>query len=205
MSVKRRRDEYAEATRAALLDAAAAAFAERGFARTSVEDIVQSARLTKGALYHHFRDKTALFEAVFRRIEEVLVQRMAEASARHTDPWSRVEAGLDALLQAVLEPENRRIVFEEAPVALGWARWREIDHEYMMGVLRASLEALHAAGLIHAEPLDFVTPVLFGAIAEATQAAAQAPDVKAAQRTAKRLVLQLLRGLAPQPSRRSRG
>lgn len=204
MSVKPRRDEYTETTRTALLDAAAAAFTAHGFARTSVEDIVRNARLTKGALYHHFKDKTAVFEAVFRRIEESLVQRVAEASAKHTDPWARIDSGLTAFLAAALEPENRRIVFEEAPVALGWARWREIDQQYMMGVLRASLQALHDAGHIRAEPLDLIAPVLFATIAEAALVAAQQPDLKAAQRTAKRLVLQLLRALEPDRPKKGR-
>jgi AcrR family transcriptional regulator len=198
MSVKPRREEHTEATRAALLDAAAGAFAAQGFARTSVEDIARSARLTKGALYHHWKDKTALFEAVFRRIEEALVRRVVEASARHADPWARVEAGFAAMLEAALEPENRRIVFEEAPVALGWTRWRAIEEEHMMGVLRESLRALHDAGLIRAEPLDLVAPVLFSAIAEACQVAARARDTNAAQRAAQRLMLQLVRGLAPE-------
>src|SRR5262249_28448441 len=78
-----RREEYSEATRTALLDAAAVAFATQGFARTSVDDIVRRARVTKGALYHHFRDKTAVFEAVFCRIEETLVHKVGEASGKH--------------------------------------------------------------------------------------------------------------------------
>ncbi len=198
MPVKPRREEYTETTRVALLDAAAAAFSAQGFARASVEDIVRRARLTKGALYHHFKDKTALFEAVFCRVEEALMRRVVEASAKHTDPWQRIEAGLGAFLDAALEPANRRIVFEEAPVALGWVRWREIEQQYMMGVLRASLRALHDAGLIRAEPLDIVTPVIFGAIAEAAQVAAREPDTKAAQRTAKRLIVRLVRALEPE-------
>src|SRR5262245_66667501 len=121
-----RREEYIEATRTALLDAAATAFAARGFARTSVDDIVRRARVTKGALYHHFKDKTAVFEAVFCQIEETLVRRVGEVSEKYTDPWERVEAGFGALLDAALEPKTRRIVFEEAPVALGWTRWRAI-------------------------------------------------------------------------------
>jgi AcrR family transcriptional regulator len=201
MPVKARREEYTEATRAALLDAARTAFTARGFARTSVDDIVRSARLTKGALYHHFKDKRAVFEAVFRGIEEALVRRVVEASARHGDPWARIDAGVGAFLDAALEPENRRILFEEAPVALGWARWREIEQEYMMGVLRASLRSLDDAGLIRAEPLDLVAPVLFGAIGEATQVAAREPDTTAARRAAKRLVLQLVRALAVEPRR----
>jgi AcrR family transcriptional regulator len=201
MSVKARRErprreEYTEATRAALLDAAATAFAAQGFTRTSVDDIVRRARVTKGALYHHFKDKTAVFEAVFCRIEETLVHKVVEASGKRTDPWERVDAGFGALLEAALEPETRRIVFEEAPVALGWVRWREIEERYMMGVLRATLRSLHDAGLIRAEPLDLVAPVLFAAIGEATQVAAREPDTKAARRKAKNLILQLVRGLA---------
>jgi AcrR family transcriptional regulator len=193
-----RREEYSEATRTALLDAAADAFAAQGFAHTSVDDIVRRARLTKGALYHHFKDKTAVFEAVFCRIEEGIVARVAEASARVSDPWARVDAGFGAFLDAALDPRNRRVVFEEAPVALGWARWREIEQQYMMGVLRATLRSLHDAGLIRAEPLDLVAPVLFAAIAEATQVAAQDKDTKAGRRAAKRLMIQLVRGLCPE-------
>jgi AcrR family transcriptional regulator len=193
---KTRREEYSESTRTALLDAAAEAFTAQGFARTSVDDIVRRARLTKGALYHHFKDKTAVFEAVFCRIEETIVARVAEASAKVSDPWERVEAGFGAILEAALEPANRRIVFEEAPVALGWARWREIEQQYMMGLLRATLSSLQEAGLIRAEPIDLVAPVLFAAIGEATQVAAQQKDTKAARRAAKRLVVQLVRGLA---------
>lgn len=194
---KTRREEYSESTRTALLDAAAEAFAAQGFARTSVDDIVRRARLTKGALYHHFKDKTAVFEAVFCRIEETIVARVADASARVSDPWARVEAGFGAILDAALEPAHRRIVFEEAPVALGWTRWREIEQKYMMGLLRATLSSLQEAGLIRAEPLDLVAPVLFAAIGEATQVAAREKDTRAARRAAKRLVLQLVRGLAP--------
>jgi AcrR family transcriptional regulator len=151
MSVKPRREEYTEATRAALLDAAAAAFAAQGYARTSVEDIVRRARLTKGALYHHFKDKTALFEAVFCRIEEGIVQRVVEASAKRPDPWERIDAGLGAFLDAALEPAARRIIFEEAPVALGWARWRARAAVHDGRAARVA-RALHEAGLVNAEP-----------------------------------------------------
>lgn len=199
--VKRRRDEYAESTRAALLEAAATAFARRGFAATSVDEIAAAARVTKGALYHHFKDKTALFEAVFAHLEQALAARVISATAQIEDPWQRTEAGLAAFFEASLEPVTRRIAFQEAPVALGWARWRELDERYMMGILRASLQALHDQGAIRVERLDLTARVLFGALIEASLAVADAKDVPAARRAAKRLVLDFLRGLSRERDR----
>src|SRR3954466_4100327 len=82
-----RRDEYSEATRQGLIDSARRLFAERGFSRTSTEEIVRAARVTKGALYHHFEGKNALFEAVMDAMEMEFQTRIAAAYEGEGDAW----------------------------------------------------------------------------------------------------------------------
>src|SRR5258707_1079072 len=100
MRGKSRKEEYAEATRAALVDVARALFAERGFAAVSIEEIVQGARVTRGALYHHFDDKQALFRAVLEVIEGEVAERMRAGAKTKTNLWEQLRAACDAYLDA---------------------------------------------------------------------------------------------------------
>src|SRR5262249_61376103 len=89
MSVKRRQAENSAATRNALLKVARKLFAERGYANTATEEVVQRARVTRGALYHHFRDKQDLFKAVLHEEEQKLALRLEAAGAAHLpDMWA---------------------------------------------------------------------------------------------------------------------
>src|SRR5919109_3664921 len=95
---KSRRELYSEATRAALLETARAMFAERGFARTSLDEIANATQVTRGAVYHHFESKQALFEAVLESLEKDMAERVVAAAAGQPDPWQAALAGLDAFL-----------------------------------------------------------------------------------------------------------
>src|SRR3984893_11636931 len=92
-----RREEYTEATRRALLDSAADAFVERGFAEASLDDIARAARLTKGALYHHFAGKQDLFRAVFEEVEMEMIAAVRQAGAAEPGSWRRAGGGGGAL------------------------------------------------------------------------------------------------------------
>ena len=97
--VKSRREQYSEATRNALLEAATALFFERGFGRTALEDVAAAAQVTRGAVYHHFTNKQQLFEAVLDSLESQAKQRVTAATAGVADPWESAMAGLDAFLE----------------------------------------------------------------------------------------------------------
>jgi AcrR family transcriptional regulator len=193
-SVKSRREEAVDATRAALVDSALRLFTERGFAATSLDDVVRDARVTKGALYHHFKGgKLALFEEVDLRLAE----RTAAAKPEGGSPWALVHAGLDAYLEACSDPVVRRIMFQEGPVALGWSRWRELDGCSSRGLLQGVLQALMDAGEIRPQPLDLLTRLLFTTLGEAGMSVAEAADQDAARAEAKALMIALLEGLRP--------
>ncbi len=198
MEVKRevrRREEYAATTRAAILDAAVERFTVDGFAGTTVDAVAEAARVTKGAVYHHFKGKTELFEASFIMLEERLLTEVAGATGGIDGPWEEFAAGVDAYLRTCCQPDFRRIALEEAPAALGWARWKDIEERYFLGLVAAALDGLARAGLIRIPDGDLVARMVLAAVSEAglMVAAAERPDEERAQAGA--LVMQLLAGL----------
>jgi AcrR family transcriptional regulator len=129
--VKSRRLEYAEQTRAALIAAAAAAFAEHGFIAASIAQIAADARVTKGAVYHHFADKKDLFEAVMHQYNEAAQEKVYDAVSRHPDDvWEAAMAALEAMLDVCTDPVAGRLIYLEGPTGLGWRRWRESERQY---------------------------------------------------------------------------
>jgi AcrR family transcriptional regulator len=196
MDVKGRRDEYAEITRAAIVDAAIDRFSANGFARTSIDAVADAARVTKGGVYHHFKDKADLFEAAFAAMEERLLARVTEAAVNAgDDPWRLMEAGIDAFLAECCEADFRRIALQEAPAALGWDRWKRVEERYFLGVVVAGLEGLSGAGLIDILSAELPARMFLAAATEAGLAIASAENPEAEQRRAARLLMRLLRGL----------
>jgi AcrR family transcriptional regulator len=185
MNVKGPRTKHAErseATRAALVTAARPLFAARGFAGVGTEEIVRAAGVTRGALYHQFRDKKDLFAAVFEQLELELAQRTgAAAAAGSDDPLVELRVGADAWLDACTEPEVQRIVLLDGPAVLGWERWREIGMRYSLGLMEAVLQLAVDAGRIAPQPVRPLAHVLLGAIDEAALYVATADDPKTAR------------------------
>jgi len=197
MSGKSRKEEYAEATRAALVDVARALFSspERGFAAVSIEEIVQGARVTRGALYHHFDDKQALFRAVLEGIESEIADRMQAAAEKETHPWEQVRAACQAYLDACLERDVQRIVVLDAPSVLGWGTWCEIDRRYGLGVLQKRLAAALAAQLIDPQPLEPVALLILGTLNTGGRVIAEAKQSSEARKQVGATIDRLLSGL----------
>ena len=194
--------EQAEATRRALLAAARELFTARGYAGTPIAEIVQRARVTKGALYHHFRDKQDLFRAVFEQLERELVEQINAAAAREERAWERVLAGAQAFLDACLEPAIQQIVLLDAPSVLGWETWRKIDAQYSLGHVKAALRAAMSEGAIDKQPLDPLAHMLIGALNEAALVMARASTAKSARLEIGAAVTHLLEGLHTEKRRR---
>jgi AcrR family transcriptional regulator len=181
-AVRGRKAEQSDRTRATLIMVARHLFAERGYAGTATEEIVQAAGVTRGALYHHFRDKQDLFEAVYRDLQDELRERIRGAARVEAERWERVRAGFHEYLDHSMDPTIRRIVLIDAPSVLGWERWREIDNEYALGLLRGAMERLQGDGDIAADSsIEYLSHLLLGVISEASQLIASATDVAAAR------------------------
>jgi AcrR family transcriptional regulator len=184
LDTKARRAAQAEATRAALVAAARRLFVEKGYHRTSTEEVVAEAGVgTRGALYHHFVDKQALFEAAFIAVEEDLVIEAAKNLADPADgALNQLRQGLIGFLDASLTPHVQRILLIDGPAVLGWVKWRELESLYGLGAIRAMLErAVEEGDLAAGQPVDALAHVLLAAADETALFIANAPDQCAAR------------------------
>jgi len=166
------------ATRDALISAARRLFAERGYADVGTEEIVRTAGLTRGALYHHFADKEALFAAAFEEVEVETNVRILQAveSDGTADPIAAMQLGAAAFLDVCTEPEMARIMLLDAPSVLGWERWTEISNQHNMGLVQALLTRAAEVGRIPAQPIPPLAHTLLGALREAALFLARADD-----------------------------
>jgi AcrR family transcriptional regulator len=158
------RAEQVAQTRAALIAAGRRLFGRDGYAATSVEDLAREARVTTGALYHHFRTKTALFETVFEQVHSELVTAAAGAAAGAADEFEVLARGFEAFLDSMLTPEVQRIVITDGPAVLGLARFTELDERYALAAIAEELRAAAAAGRLRAGNPDALARLLLGAL-----------------------------------------
>jgi AcrR family transcriptional regulator len=195
MTVKSRKLEQSQATRAALIKTARKLFARLGYAKTDIETVARRTRVTRGALYHHFKDKQDLFSAVFDLEEQKLAQIIGEAAVSHASTWDGMLAGSNAFLDACLDPAVQRIVLIDALAVLGWEGWREIDTKYNLRLVIAALQAAMDQGIIARGPIDSLAHLLIGALTEAAIFIAHADDKLTARREVGENVERLLSGL----------
>ncbi|WP_086665902.1 TetR/AcrR family transcriptional regulator [Lentzea kentuckyensis] len=193
--MRTRRAEYSESTRQALVDSAVDLFTKRGYAGTSLDEVVKRARVTKGALYHHFSGKQALFEAVFAQVETRSIESLTAVVTSEGDAWETAVAGLRAYVRKCLEPEYQRIIVHEAPVVMGWERWREAEEHFSFGLLRTAVQLLVDAGEIEEAPVEIMARLLFGALSAGASTIASSSDPKRTGREVERAILRVLEGL----------
>ncbi|KUL38935.1 transcriptional regulator [Streptomyces sp. NRRL F-4489] len=193
------REKYVENTRRTLLETAMRLFSERGYADVPAEELVRTAGLTRGALYHHFDGKRGLFEAVFEDIERKAADRIRTAIGSAPDPFERVDRGVAEFLDVCADPVYRHIVLLQGPIALGWQRWRELDQHHLGGLVRDAVRALLDAALIKPHPAEMLTRAFYGALTELSLTITESPTPARARLQAAHLVQDLLGGLVLNP------
>ena len=173
--------ERTEATRSQLIAAARTLFADKGFAATSTEEILEAAQVTRGAMYHQFPSKTDLFRATFEAVEADLAARVGTAAAAATGPAGRLRMGFVAFLDLCRDPEVQRIVMIDGPTVLGWNAWHEIDERYSFGLLRRVFAAAAKEGSIQESMVDPLAHMLLGAMMQAGLVVARADNPAASK------------------------
>ena len=173
-----RRAQYSASTRRALVEVAERLFTEHGYAATSLDAIVAGADVTKGALYHHFSGKQALFEAVFEKVEAAGSQQTHDALHGHSDPWEKAIAGLRAFLAVVRQPSYSRIVVQDGPSVLGYERFREQEERSTFSNVVEIVHAVLAAGdwPVDEQMEQTFARIFFGAMSSAGTSVSTAPD-----------------------------
>jgi AcrR family transcriptional regulator len=187
--------ERGQTTRDQLLAAATRLFAKRGYDGTAIEAVLKETGVSRGALYHHFANKEALFEAVLEGVERDIAQVVLAAASDTSDPVAGLRAGAFAWLDFARDPVVQQIALIDAPSVVGWERWRAIDEEHGFGLLKAGLQGASREGRVRAESVDVLAHMLLAALVEVAMVIARAEDPDAAVSRGKAAVDELLQSL----------
>lgn len=170
------RAEQREQTRRTLLQESRRLFATQGYAAVGLAEIVRAAGVTKGALYHHFDGKTALFRAVLEQTQQEVGRAVAAAADTEDDPWDQLLAGCRTFLAVSADPDIRQIMLLDGPAVLGWNEWRTLDETASARHLADALTDLINRGILTPQPVEPLTRLLSGAMNEAALWLASSTD-----------------------------
>jgi AcrR family transcriptional regulator len=192
-----RRQQYSASTKRALVDVATKHFTEQGYAATSLDQIVAGARVTKGALYHHFSGKQAVFEAVFEKIETDAAARIRKALKGSRDPWEKALIGLRAFLEIVQDPSYQRVVIQEGPAILGYERFREQEERSSYGLVQDMVRDVLEDSTydLSDDMLETFSRIFFGAMSAAGESVSSAANPKVAVDQVETAIAFILAGL----------
>jgi AcrR family transcriptional regulator len=179
-------------TRERIVATARRLFAASGYEATSTETVLEQAGVSRGALYHHFENKEALFAAVLEAVETDVASAADRAATGIHDPVEALRAGFDAFLELACDPEVRQIVLIDAHSVVGWQKWREIDERHGFGRLKAGLKKIAATGRMRQDMVDIFAHMLLAALIEVAFLIARAPDPVVAARTGRSAMHELL-------------
>lgn len=197
-----RRAEHAADTRGALIAAARRLFAAHGFDGTGTEQIVAEARVTRGALYHHFRDKADIFRAAMAEAAADVAARLIDEqlAAEAHSPMAEIREGVSAFLDVCVGGDFQRIVLVDGPRVLGSEAWEELVEQYGRGILEEWLERCVGTGDLDDVPLRALARLLIAMLTEASLAIARSGDPLAERAAFGRTLDRILTGLRPPAS-----
>lgn len=175
-----------------LVEIASEVFCQRGYSSATTQEIIDIAGVTKGALYHHFPSKPALFEAVYRRAESEMGERIQAASTQKKDPFEQLKAGCFTYIECCAEEKLHRILRLDGPSALGAEKWRDIDREFGADRLLPFIKSLTQDRVIKVPSAEAFTYQLTGAMNEATFWIAQQDNKRKAIKESKATLSLLL-------------
>jgi AcrR family transcriptional regulator len=175
-----KRAAQGRATRGQLIEVATRLFAEHGYEGTSIEAVLSAAGVSRGALYHHFAGKEALFEAVVSAVSDQVMVELTQAVRGCVDPLDAMRTAAIAWIGLAADPVIQRVVLVDAPSVLGWDRWRAMDDGRTLGTMRAMLQAISDSGRLPAELVGPFSHMILAALDEIVLVIARAPDSTAA-------------------------
>jgi AcrR family transcriptional regulator len=191
-----KRSDRGQATRAHILQVATELFAAQGYEATSIEVVLKASGVSRGALYHHFANKEALFTAVLESVEAHVAKQVSAAAAGASNPLDALRAGCAAWLELARDRTVRQVVLVDAPSVIGWQAWRDLDNQFALGLLKAALSGMAAAGRFRPDMVDTYAHLLLAAMIEASLLVARANDADDAIAKGREALEELLSGVA---------
>jgi AcrR family transcriptional regulator len=190
-----KRAAQGQATRELLIEVATRLFAERGYEDTSIEAVLAAAGVSRGALYHHFAGKDALFSAVVDSVENRIAAELTAVVADARDPVDAVTAASLGWVGLAGDPVIQRVVLIDAPSVLGWDRWRAAGEQSAQEAMREMLQAIADSGRLTPELVGPFAHMILAALDEIALVIARAEDPEAAMAEGLGAVRELLRRL----------
>ncbi len=190
-----KRAAQGRATRGQLIEVATGLFAAHGYEGTSIEAVLAAAGVSRGALYHHFAGKEALFRAVLEAISDRVTAQVTEAVSHCTDPVDAVHTGALAWIDLAGDPVIQRVMLVDAPSVLGWEQWRAMDEGRTVGAMQVMLQAISDSGRLPQELVEPFSHMILAALDETAMVVARAPDTRAAVAEGRQAVEELLNRL----------
>lgn len=141
-------------------------FATNGYAKASLERIVTESGLTRGALYHHFKNKKGLFLACIESIQKRIANKIEQEASTSSDQWEQLWLGCRAFIASSIEPDHKQIILMDGPVVIGWSEWRQLDANYSMKLLYSQLDLMQKNGYFSSLSVESLTHSLSGAMNE---------------------------------------
>jgi len=178
--VSGKRAAQGRATRGQLIKVATGLFAEHGYEGTSIEAVLTAAGVSRGALYHHFTGKEALFTAVLEAVSERITVQLTEVISGCTNPVDAVRTGALGWIDLAGDPVIQRIMLVDAPSVLGWEQWRAMDEGRTVGAMRDMLQAVSDTGRLPGELVDPFAHMILAALDEAAMVVAHSSDPRVA-------------------------
>jgi AcrR family transcriptional regulator len=155
------RQTQAEATRDAVIESARTLWASKGFFATSTAEIVEHAGVgTRGAFYHHFKDREELFVAVFANVQARLVAELAPLASNEPDPLARLAASMSAFLEITSRSRDVQALLIDGPAVFGIKRWQELEEERGLRGIEAPLAEAAALGILKDQPVRTLAELL---------------------------------------------
>ncbi|MFM9841487.1 MAG: TetR/AcrR family transcriptional regulator [Dongiaceae bacterium] len=195
-----KQEDRSAATRTAIIAAAFETFGGEGYADVSVDRIAARAGVAKGAVYHHFSSKDAVFEAVLESVSSGILTEVLAAISAGKDFWDVLALGNRAFFVACSDPARSRILLHDGPAVLGWERWRRIDQRHFGGSLRKALSRAMDDGILVRKDVEVVSRVLLGAVTEAAISCTEADDFMACADGYLDILGGMVAGLAVKPA-----
>jgi AcrR family transcriptional regulator len=190
-----KRAAQGRATRGQLIEVATSLFADHGYEGTSIEAVLAAAGVSRGALYHHFAGKEALFAAVLSAISDRVTAEVSEAIRDCTDPVEALHTAALAWIDLAGDPVIQRVMLVDAPSVLGWEQWRAMDEGRTVAAMRSMLQAVSDSGRLPQELVEPFSHMMLAALDEAAMVVARAPDSRAAAAGSRQAVEEFLNRL----------
>ncbi|MDR3417068.1 MAG: TetR/AcrR family transcriptional regulator [Nevskia sp.] len=193
--IRRTQGERSAETVGRLMATARELFASRGFAGTSLDDILEAVSGSRGALYHHFDSKKDLFRAVFEEQERLLTDVIVAAARRERSAWAAFMAGCEAFLAACTDPAVQQIILLDAPAVLGWETMRSVESRYVLTMVQEGIAGAIREGTLRPRAVEPLAHFILGGLSECAMAIARSGDPASAMRDARVELRRLLEAL----------